>query len=143
MNLTINIPHQAPMRLIERIIHIDSEQAICVTQITADNIFYRPQIQGIYPWVTIEMLAQTAAVLVNNQPGAAELQLAFLMSVREFHCEVAVIPKGSKLKLQINKLVLENNIGVFSGKVFLDELCIVQSKLSAYRPDITQLAEIL
>ncbi len=140
------IPHKPPMRWLDHIIAVDPQRAICETKVTQEHIFYRPEIAGIDSWLGIEMMAQAAAVFVYGQEydkKGAVPSIAFLMSVRQFQTSIPFFEVHSVLTVSVDCALLDNNMGVFMGKIARDEEIIASAQLSAYKPSANELQQIL
>jgi predicted hotdog family 3-hydroxylacyl-ACP dehydratase len=135
-----------PMRLLDRIITINNTHAICEAQITPQHLFYQPVIDGVYAWVGIEMMAQTAAVFVYAQQCQNEVaapRIGFLMSVRQFQSSLTHFPAGQPLVTTAVNTLLDQEMGVFECHIHSDNQLIATAKLSAYQPNLQQLEHLL
>jgi predicted hotdog family 3-hydroxylacyl-ACP dehydratase len=134
------------MRWLDRIIAVDQQHAVCETRITQEHIFYRPDIHGIDSWLSIEMMAQAAAVFVYGQVNDAKdtaPSIAFLMSVRQFQALVPFFENNSLLTVSIECILLDDNMGVFTGEIALNEQVVASAQLSAYKPSADELKQVL
>ncbi|NNM60090.1 MAG: hypothetical protein HKM04_09800 [Legionellales bacterium] len=146
------LPQKPPMRLIDRIIELNNTQAICEAFIEKNHIFYDSNIDGLAPWIGIEMMAQTAAVFVYGHQnkidgvenrGLKEAKIAFLMSVRQFHTTISHIPAGSTLIIIANSIFLDEETGVFECQILQDSKAVAEARLSAYQPSLDKLTTLL
>lgn len=137
------IPHKPPMRWLDRVINVDQHQAICEAKITKEHIFYRSDINGIDSWLSIEMMAQAAAVFVHGQEPKAIPRIAFLMSVRYFQAHIPFFAIDDLLTVSVHCTLLDNNMGVFLGKVELHKQVVASAQLSAYKPSADELKQVL
>ena len=145
-NLEQALPHQTPMRLIDRIIEVNDEFAQCEAIITENHLFYQAALKGIYPWVGIEIMAQTAGVFAyakNYQSQHDKAKIGFLMSVRQFISTIDYFPLKSKLLVTAYNTFLDDSIGTFDCKIEINNDVVASTKLNAYQPSIAQLDQML
>ena len=137
LNLDDIILHKPPMRLIDDILCIDENFAKCTAKISRDHLFYQTEIDGVYAWIGIEMMAQTAAAYVYGIMAGKENQnaakIAFLTSVRQFNANVDYYPCGSSLTVIAHKNLLEESYAVFDCEIWQEERKIASAKISAYQ----------
>ncbi len=131
------------MRLIDSIIDVNEKSASCLATIREDNIFYDSTIKGVYSWVGVEFMAQTAAVFASHQCEGKEPQMGFLMSVRKFSCKNSYFKLHESLKVVANCEYLEGSIGVFDCGIYNDAELIASAKLNAFVPTAEQAKSIL
>lgn len=143
-NLDLAIPHKAPMRLIDRIVHVDEEHAITEALVTPGHIFYDTAVNGVYSWIGIEMMAQTAAVYVRGRTLTEKTPgVAFLMSVRQYTSIIPIFLSNSILRIRVYNTLLEEQVGAFDAEIFLEDTLVATAKLSAYRPTPEKLQHLL
>lgn len=135
MNLENALPQQPPMRLIDSIIEATDQLARCQTTIKKENIFYDNDAKGVYAWVGMELMAQTAAVFASNQGEGDTPQMGFLLSVRKFESKEPVFTVGETLEILAKKIYLEDNIGCFDCEIKINNQLIATGKLNAFQPD--------
>lgn len=129
------IPHQPPMRLIDRIIHVDHEQAVCEASMTADHLFYDGDINGIYAWIGLELMAQTAAVFSYKKAEHQTQKIAYLMSIRQLNTTVSYFPIDSVLTVIATNVAFEQGIAVFDCCIQIHQEIVTTAKLSVYQPE--------
>ena len=143
MQLNNFLPQQQPMRLIDSIFEVNDRFAKCSATISENNIFYDTTIQGVYSWVGIELMAQTAAVFASHRSGQGEPQVGFLMSVRKFSSTKPYFKLYDLLNIVANCEFLEDNIGVFDCGIYNESQLIASAKLNAFVPTAEQAKSIL
>lgn len=145
-NLDEMILHKPPMRLIDDILCIDENFAHCTAKISQEHLFYQAEIDGVYAWIGIEMMAQTAAAYVYGISAGKEDQnaakIAFLTSVRQFNAEVDYYPCGSALTVIARKNLLEDSYAVFDCEIWQEQRKIATAKISAYQPKTATASEL-
>ncbi len=130
------IPHKPPMVLLDSVLDVNESLARCQVTIREDNILYDPEIQGVYAWIAIEVMAQTAAVFAafQRQQPEAEPQIGFLLSVRNFSCEKPYFALNEVLTIVANSEYIQEDVGVFQGEIFINNKLIACAKLNTFQP---------
>lgn len=142
-SLDTYLPHKPPMRLIDSILAVNHKQATSAVTITENNLFYDTTIKGVYAWIGIELMAQTAAAFAFFQGEQQEPQMGFLISVRKFESERPYFKLNESLTIIAQNEYLDENIGVFSCKIMIDDKLIVSAKLNAFQPTKEQAQAVL
>lgn len=125
------IPHRYPMRLVDSVLDVNAELARCKTIITERNIFYDPIINGVYSWVGLELMAQTAAVFAHWQSLQVKLQIGFLISARKFSCRQLFFKLDDILITTAVNEYLQEGIGVFNCQIELNGDLVASARLTA------------
>ena len=130
------IPHRKPMRLVERLLASQDDQASVESFVHP----YWPGAAGGFadPVLLIEVVAQSVAVLVGWQRRHEEKMggRGLLVGVRktEFHCDRLRV--GDRLQSHVELLYKVENYAVYQGQVLDDEgRLLAQVELQSYRPD--------
>ncbi|WP_440682582.1 ApeP family dehydratase [Cysteiniphilum halobium] len=139
------IPQSPPMQLIDHIQKVNQEKAICVAKITAEHIFYDAEINGVYVWVGIEMMAQASAVLAYFQGDESDHapRRGFMISVRNFNATRASFDEGDVLTIVAHKEFISDPLGVFLCEIYHQDQCVAKAKFSAYQPSDTEFTAII
>ena len=137
------LPQTGKMRLIHHVIKITDDFVQCDMQVNEDNIFYDADIDGIYTWVGIELMAQAVALFASYHGAGNTPKTGLLLSARQFLNKNKLFSLGDKLIIEASKVYMEGSVAVFNGKIFCRYECVVSAKLNAYQPSESQLKEIL
>jgi 3-hydroxyacyl-[acyl-carrier-protein] dehydratase len=142
-NLDINdimslIPHRYPMLLIDRVedIHL-GESAVGVKSVTMNEWYFQGHFPGrpILPGVlTVEAMAQTAAVLVMKSLDIKEEKLVYFMSFEETKFRKPVVP-GDQLRLKVTKDKSRGPVWKFKGEAMVDGVLVAEATFSAMIAD--------
>lgn len=145
MNLSPDqlLPQRDTMQLIDNIIDINDEFARCDMQVRDTNIFYDPQIKGIYAWVGIELMAQAVALYAGFQSPGDKPNIGLLLSVRQYKLGKTQFSADNTLIIQANKVYLEDNVGVFNCEIFHENKRVASARLNTYLPPEEKLQKIL
>jgi predicted hotdog family 3-hydroxylacyl-ACP dehydratase len=132
------LPHQPPMRLLDRVIRDSAEQTITEAQVTEEHVFFDPQLSGVPSWAGLEYLAQTAAVWLgadcqrHNRP----IEPAFLVSSRYHSAEQPVFALAETLRISVSPDLMDGPLVAFSGTIHngRGEL-LVEASFAAFQPE--------
>lgn len=137
------LPHRAPMLLIDSIIAVNEQSVSCLTTVREDNIFYDPNIGGIYAWVGIEFMAQATGVFAHFCNPQSTPALGFLISVRKFSCLRPHFKLGETLTIMANNEYLQDGVGVFQCCIISNGGIVASAKLNALQPPPHQVEALL
>lgn len=128
------LPHRYPMQLIDSILDVNAKLARCRTTVTTNNIFYDPIIGGIYSWVGLELMAQTAGIFAYLSNPQTEPQVGFLISMRKFSCEQLFFKLDDMLIITAENIYMQEGVGVFDCQIELNGDVVTLAKLTAIQP---------
>jgi len=118
------LPHRPPMLLIDDIVEVTDDRALCRTTIRNDCVF---AIDGrVHPSAMIEFFAQTCAIYVGvtSARRGGPPKLGFIMGSRECDFLVDSFLVGDELTIAATKIFGQMQLGTFSGTVMRSgELC--------------------
>ncbi len=124
-SVTDYIPHRPPMLLIDQIVEVTDNRAVCRSTIHPDCVFARAGV--VHPTAMIEFVAQACAIWVgvkNAREGAAP-QLGLIVACREVELAVNSFAIGDELTITATKILGEDQLAAFKGTVSRgDELCV-------------------
>lgn len=129
------IPHRYPFLLIDRLLDVvPGESAVGLKNVTMNE----PHFQGHFPnrpvmpgVLIVEAMAQTAAVIVVSQLGAAaEGRLVYFMSIENARFRKPVEP-GDQLKIYCKKERQRANVWKFSGEAKVDGVVVAEASYTA------------
>ena len=135
------IPHRGKMSLIDNVLEVNDDYALCEVIITDQSTFYEAEISGIYNWVGVEYMAQCVASYAGFH--SQSINIGLLLSVRRFKSTLAFFSEGSVLKIKANKVFLEESLGVFDCEIKLGGELIASAKLNTFQPPADKIDEIL
>ncbi|WP_440616209.1 ApeP family dehydratase [Cysteiniphilum sp. 6C5] len=144
-DLTEIIPQSPPMQLIDSLQEVNEEKSVCLATITPEHIFYDDEINGVYAWAGIEMMAQASAALAYFQGDESDHapRRGFMISVRNFKTTRANFDEGDLLTIIAHKEFINDPLGVFRCEIHQQDQCVAQAKFSAYQPSDQAFTEII
>ncbi len=112
------LPHRGAMRLIDRLLAADEEQAVAEVDVPADGLFVSDGQVGA--WVGIEYMAQTIAAWSGaraRRRGAAP-KAGFLLGSRRYQSHRAAFHVGCTLRIEVRcELIGANGLGQFDCRI--------------------------
>lgn len=143
------LPHEAPMVLLDKVLHVDEEQAHCQVTISKDGVL-APFLnaQGALPaWFGIEIIAQTIGVWSGwhrrqQTERKDKPQLGMLLGGRGYRCQQAQFPAQARLDVFISLLIRDEKIGSFDGKILINGEKVASGRLNTYQPDSIELQQL-
>jgi 3-hydroxyacyl-[acyl-carrier-protein] dehydratase len=132
------IPHRYPMLLIDRVEDILlGESAVGIKNVSMNEWYFQGHFPGkpILPGVlTVEAMAQTAAVLVMKTLGIKEEKLVYFMSFEEAKFRKPVCP-GDVLLLKVTKDKSRGPVWKFKGEAIVDGNLVAEATFAAMIAD--------
>ena len=135
------LPHRPPMLLIDDIVDVTLERAICRTTIRPDCVF---AIEGqVHPSAMIEFVAQACAIWagVTSAREGKPPRLGFIVSCREAAFSVNSFHVGDELTIVATKIPGEDQLASFDGTVTRgDQVCatiqlsVVDAEIAGEQP---------
>lgn len=129
------VPHRGAMRLLDRVIEVDEEQAAAEVDVPFDGLFVR---DGAVPaWVGIEYMAQTIALWAGARAVQAggQPRLGFLLGSRRYEARRADFPGGATLRVEARcELIGSNGLGMFDCRIVMDGDTVATARVSVFEP---------
>lgn len=130
------IPHRGKMRLLDKVVAVDTNEAITQVEIRSDSLFLTDK--GVPALVGIEYMAQTIAAYsgkINQGKGLAP-QVGFLLGSRHYHSDVDYFLLGDVLKITAKPYYMdEGQLSVFECTIEIADKIWVTAKLNVFQPD--------
>lgn len=128
------VPHTGSMLLLERILSVSDTGLSAELQVRGDGWLLGDQ-QSVPAWTGIEYMAQAVAAYAGWQACAAgqPIRLGFLLGTRHFRSNVAEFAVGSRLTVTVEKIIQDEQLGVFDCRISGDNVELV-AKLNVYQP---------
>ncbi len=124
--------HREPMLLLDRLLRIGPEFAVCEWTVTPESSFYTPGV-GIPTYVGVEHMAQCIAVHAGARARARGLgpPLGYLLGTRQFDTSQAWFTPDTCYRATCTELMRDDQgIAAFRCKVTLNDEVIASAQLS-------------
>ncbi len=134
------IPHRYPFLLLDRVVEITAhERAVGIKNVTINEPFFLghfpedPVLPGV---LTIEALAQTAAVLTISSVGpAAAGASVYFMAIDRARFRHPVRP-GDQLRLEVVQLRAKLGVYKYEGRAFVNDRLVTEAAFGARLMDL-------
>jgi len=144
-DLSLLLPHQAPMILIQKLIQVNESSVHCQVKIDANNLFFDGQLAAVPSWVGIEFLAQTIsawagyhAYLENRTPP-----VGFLLGSRRYKTNCDVFAENMLLDLYAEQLMENEGMSAFACRIECRGKELITAQVNVFVPPPEQLEKIL
>jgi len=128
--VTDYLPHRPPMLLIDDIVEVTDQRAVCRATIHPDCVF---AIDGVvHPSALIEFVAQACAIHlgVRSAQGGEPPRLGLIVACREVSLGVDHLAVGDELTIVAERVVGRTQVAAFIGTVTRGELRCATVELS-------------
>lgn len=111
------VPHEPPMRMVERIAEVSEESIVCEATVRDSSPFVRAG--SMRAAAALEYMAQAAAVWTGwmARRHGEPPKPGYLVRVREMHLETDAFAAGDELVVQVALTAGDVNLGRFEGVV--------------------------
>jgi predicted hotdog family 3-hydroxylacyl-ACP dehydratase len=139
------VPHEAPMILIDNLIHVDENSVHCQVFINANSPFFDEQTNTVGAWVGIEYMAQTISAwsgyqsLLKSEPSP----IGFLLGSRRYTSHAPLFNQGDILDIYAETLLENEGMGVFSCSIKCADKELANGQLNVFVPNKEQLESML
>ncbi|OZB05796.1 MAG: hydroxymyristoyl-ACP dehydratase [Idiomarina sp. 34-48-12] len=131
------IKHEAPMRLIDKFVSGTDLHAHCQAVISADNLFYREQLNGLPAHTGVELMAQTiaAAAGYRNRLRDEPIKIGFLLGSRKYTCSIEAFKTGECYDIFAEEIHAEpSGLSVFGCRIEHNGSTVAEARLNVYQP---------
>lgn len=119
------IPHRFPFLLIDKIEYIKEDEISAIKNVTFNEPFFQGHFPGnaIMPGALLtESIVQTGVYYMLSKDGF-QGKTAYLTDIEKARFRKNVVP-GDVLKIVVQVIKINRNIGKFSGKIYVkDKMC--------------------
>ena len=130
--------HRKPMLLLDRLVCVEPESAVCEWRVREDDVFLQPG-SGVPAYIGIEHMAQCIAV----HGGACEHALGLpspqgmLLGTRSYSCRVPYFVLGATYRVKCERLIRNpDGMSAFQCAIFSDGQMIVEARISVLQKSI-------
>lgn len=134
------LPHRPPMLLIDDIVEVTEQRAVCRATIRPDCVF---AIDGaVHPAAMIEFVAQACAIYASaiSAGDGGPPRLGLIMACREAEFAVDAFAVGDELTIVASKAFGGNQMASFTGTVSRGDTLCATIQLSVVDAELAALA---
>ncbi len=128
------VPHAGKMLLLDRVIVYDEESLTAELTVHEDGLFDQ---NGLIPaWIGIEYMAQAVAAhtgIIDKLAGKP-VRMGLLLGTRRYECNTGAFKTGSKLLVNVKRIVQDQGLAVFEGLLLGDGIK-ASAKLNVFQAD--------
>jgi predicted hotdog family 3-hydroxylacyl-ACP dehydratase len=141
------LPHDAPMLLLETVLNVSDEQAICQVTVNRHGVL-APFIDasGALPgWYALELMAQTVGVWSGwhrQQRGEAQISLGMVLGARELKCVAGEFTADSVLDISVSLLMQDERFGSFECVITADGEPLASGRVNTFQPTTEELTTL-
>ncbi len=135
-NIAQLIAHDAPMILIDELVHAEEDKVHCRVIIHASGIFFNAQTRAVPGYIGMEFMAQTVAIWAgyhawkrNETPA-----IGFLLGGRSYRSEQPHFPEGMVLDIHAKQILKSDNMAAFSCTIHHKGILQATCELNVYEP---------
>lgn len=141
------LPHDAPMLLLEKVVNVTDEQAICQVTVNRSGVL-APFIDanGSLPgWYALELMAQTVGVWSGwhrQQRGEAQISLGMVLGARELKCVSGEFTADSELTITVSLLMQDERFGSFDCVITAHGDTLASGRVNTFQPSQEELTTL-
>ncbi|MFK3704274.1 putative hotdog family 3-hydroxylacyl-ACP dehydratase [Raoultella sp. BIGb0138] len=141
------LPHDAPMLLLEEVLDVTDETAICQVKVAAGGVL-APFLDanGDLPgWFALELMAQTIGVWSGwhrRRRGQSSIALGMVLGARELVCAAGVLPAGKTLTIAVSLLMQDERFGSFECTLRSGEETLATGRINTFQPTPEELTTL-
>ena len=136
------LPHSAPMVLIDEVLNVDMKNQIVKTSVKIhdDKIFFNKEINGIFPLVGIEFMAQTIGCYAYYKAGKTIPKIGFLLGTRQYENKLEKFENGKTYIITAREIYGDNELVSFECLIYNEgedenpENYIAKATINAFQP---------
>ena len=126
------VVHRPPMLLLDRLVEIAPEYAVCEWRVQEEHAFLIPG-RGVPAYIGVEYMAQCNAVHAGARERALGLspQLGLLLGTRHFKADVHYFEVNSTYQVECRELARSTEgMASFECQIFLNGKTIVKARIA-------------
>jgi predicted hotdog family 3-hydroxylacyl-ACP dehydratase len=124
--------HEPPMALLDRVVEVGPDSAVCSCIVNEENPFYCSS-RGVPSWVGIEFMAQCIAVSAGARAVLANkpLPVGLLLGTMAFHSRINRFESAAIYLAHCSNLVKDDQgLGSFDCRISLENETIATARLT-------------
>jgi predicted hotdog family 3-hydroxylacyl-ACP dehydratase len=141
------LPHDAPMLLLETVMSVSEEQAVCQVSVNRRGVL-APFLNanGNLPgWYALELMAQTVGVWSGwhrQQCGEAQISLGMVLGARELKCAAGEFAAESRLDITVTLLMQDERFGSFECAITVGDETLASGRVNTFQPSQEELTTL-
>lgn len=128
------LPHRYPFLMIDKVIHLDSQNVTAVKNITMNEEFFQGHFPGnpVFPGVLqVEGMAQTGGILVMNTVPDPENYWQYFLGIDKCRFRRKVLPGDTIIYRCELQAPIKRGIAKMQGQAFVNGALVMEAEMSA------------
>ncbi|MGE0972845.1 3-hydroxy-fatty acyl-ACP dehydratase [Klebsiella sp. WOUb02] len=141
------LPHDAPMLLLEEVLEVTDETAVCRVAVTSGGVL-GPFLdaEGNLPgWFALELMAQTVGVWSGwhrHRQGKSTIALGMVLGARELTCAAGILPADRTLTISVSLLMQDARFGSFECAISAGDEALATGRVNTFQPTAEELTTL-
>ena len=131
------IPHRGRMKFIDKIIHIEFDQATSLSVVSSQWPFFNGT--GVHPLILVEIIAQTAGLCNGFERiqarGRNSSQEGFIVGIKKSHFYIDFIPVGTEIITCSENKYKYGNFREIHGMSKIGSETVGETVLQVFQPE--------
>lgn len=141
------LPHDAPMLLLEDVISVTEDVAVCRVAVSADSVLapFLDEKRQLPGWYALELMAQTVGVWSGwhrHQQGQSAISLGMVLGARELVCAAGHFPGDATLTVTVNLLMQDQRFGSFECSINAGNDTLATGRVNTFQPTSEELTTL-
>ncbi|MEW5561753.1 3-hydroxy-fatty acyl-ACP dehydratase [Enterobacter asburiae] len=141
------LPHDAPMLLLETVLSVTEEQAVCQVVVNRRGVLapFLDANGNLPGWYAMELMAQTVGVWSGwhrQQRGEAQISLGMVLGARELKCANGELAAESQLDITVTLLMQDERFGSFECAITAGGETLASGRVNTFQPSQEELTTL-
>jgi predicted hotdog family 3-hydroxylacyl-ACP dehydratase len=141
------LPHDAPMLLLESVLNVTDEQAVCQVTVNRQGVLapFVDACGNLPGWYALELMAQTVGVWSGwhrQQKGEAQITLGMVLGARELKCVAGEFAADSVLDITVSLLMQDERFGSFDCVITAGGEPLATGRVNTFQPTTEELTTL-
>lgn len=132
MNIQGLIPHQPPMLLVDRLVHLQDDEAVSETVFSPDSIFLKDD-GRLEEAALFEMMAQTFAAAMAAGQGGPGPAAGYLVGLKRLKIQGPARP-GETVRVEVKIISRVDDFSVVQGEVSQGGHLLASGQITVFVP---------
>ncbi len=141
------LPHDAPMLLLETVLNVTDEQAVCQVAVSRHGVLapFLDASGNLPGWYALELMAQTVGVWSGwhrQQRGEVQISLGMVLGARELKCTSGEMSADSVLDITVTLLMQDERFGSFDCIITAGGETLASGRVNTFQPTPEELTTL-
>lgn len=124
------------MILIDDVEEVNLDEGFLTASVTisAENMFFDRELNGISYLAGIEFMAQTIGCYAHFKSGRTKPKIGFLLGTRSYKCNIEKFENGKTYKIKAKEIFGDNELVSFECFIYNEGTECARAVVNAYQP---------